>query len=144
MIFVGTLQEERRGYARLKVAEVWSGPDLADEVWVLSGQAQAPWPFYFLTVVGSSNDVSFVEDQPFVVGASNDFTTGECSVSWLDQAAERADARQPSDNGLTGADPPHPTWLGVIGLGALPAALIAGLLYRRQRRRPVDTTRSDS
>ncbi|WP_167006494.1 hypothetical protein [Mumia sp. ZJ430] len=45
VVFVGVAAETERGFTRLAVEEVWKGPDLAPEVWVLSGQEAPPWPF---------------------------------------------------------------------------------------------------
>ena len=75
VIFVGTAGEERRGYTRFEVGEVWAGPDLAPEVWVLSGQKQAPWPLSLVTGVSSSADAQFDDGEQYVVGASRSFST---------------------------------------------------------------------
>ncbi len=136
VIFVGTAEADRRGYTRFEVDEVWAGPDLAPEVWVLSGQKQAPWPLSLVTGVSSSVDAQFDHGEQYVVGASRSFATNACSFDSADGVASPADAREPVEHGLTGADPP----VGVLGLSLWAAALLgagalAGGLLRRLRRR---------
>lgn len=134
IVFTGTMMEERRGFARFEVTNVWVGPDLAPEVWVLSGQEQARWPFFFLVGVSSSNDATLEIGEEYVIGASADFYTDDCSIgAGVDERP--TDVRAPSADGLTGADPPLPGWLGIVGLLAFPAALIAIVGYVRRRRR---------
>ncbi len=41
-LFLGTVSAERRGYTQFTVEQVWRGPDLAPQVWLLSGTPQAP------------------------------------------------------------------------------------------------------
>ncbi len=73
VIFVGTAREERRGFTRFDVREVWAGPDLAPSVWVLSGQEQPPWPLWMFQAVGSSVDADFLPGEQWVVGATESF-----------------------------------------------------------------------
>ncbi len=142
VVFVGTAEEERRGYTRLVVEEVWHGPDLAPEVWVLSGQEQPPFPFNLLQVVGSSNDADFVDGHRYVVGASDSFQTGACSSEEVVGATEQAPGRPrnprgPEAEGLEGADPPAGPWeIGLVSAGVVLAT--GGLVrwLRRRRRRP--------
>lgn len=137
VVFVGTAQEERRGFTRFEVEEVWAGPDLADEVWVLSGQEQPPFPLNMFSAVASSNDAEFLDGERYVVGASADFRTGACSVSEATADLDSLrpdDARDPVDGGSTGADPPLGPWaIGAMGVGA--GALVALLVTARRRRR---------
>jgi hypothetical protein len=137
VIFVGTAESERRGYTRFAVDEVLVGPDLALEVWVLSGQEQATWPLSMLSVVGSSVDAHFVDGDRYVVGASESFRTDACSVTEADGRTSTRSAREPVENGDPGADPPigplvQTLW--VAGVLALVAAIVAS--FRRWRRRP--------
>lgn len=140
VVFVGTAQEERRGFTRFAVEEVWAGPDLAGEVWVQSGQEQPPWPLSLLGEVSSSTDAEFRKGETYVVGASESFVTNACIARPLaeplaagpaepahpadpgdpaDPAAEPAvdvappEPRLPTAGGSEGADPP----LGVLGTG---------------------------
>ena len=143
VVFVGRAEEERRGYTRLVVEEVWRGPDLAPEVWVLSGQEQPPVPFNLLQAVGSSNDADFVDGHRYVVGASDGFQTGACSseevVGTTEQAPGRPrEPRVPQADGLEGADPPAGPWqIGLVSAGVVLAA--GGLVrwLRRRRRKPL-------
>ena len=134
VIFVGTAEENRRGYTRFAVQEVWAGPDLAPEVWVLGGQEQPPWPLSLLSGVGSSTDADFVEGDEYVVGASREFTTSVCSITTVDGVVNHPDAREPVEDGDAGADPPlgplgQTLWVvGAVGL----LAAIVGLLRRRR------------
>jgi hypothetical protein len=138
IIFVGSAQEERRGFTRFTVVEVWAGPGLAPEVWVLSGQEQPPWPLNLLAGVGSSGDVEFRIGARSVVGASRDFKTSSCSVQPAGSASKslRPDqVRSPVPGGVEGAD--HPP-LGPVGIGLSLAAFAtvtgaAVVLVRRRR-----------
>jgi hypothetical protein len=143
VVFVGTSEEHRRGYTRMQVHEVWYGPDLADEVWVLSGQEQAPWPLSLFASVSSSVDADLPAGSTFVVGASDEFRTSACSV-WSYDADEprvarlRPDVtRSPRSGGAEGADPPvdGPVAGGLTALGV--GALALGVVALRQRRRQV-------
>ena len=136
VVFVGTAEAERRGYTRFAVEEVWAGPDLAPEVWVLSGQEQPTWPLSLLSGVGSSTDADFVQGDRYVVGASRSFDTSACSIEELDAASVRPDAREPVDDATTGADPP----IGPVGqtlwmVGFLVLLTAGVVVLRRARRR---------
>jgi hypothetical protein len=139
VVFVGTAGEQRGSYTRFAVSEVWQGPDLAPEVWLLTGQEQPPWPLSLVLGVSSSNDATLTSGERYVVGASEDFATGACSI---DEASTEAtagqrpeEARPPVDaGGAEGADPP----LGAVGKGLVGAAVVATLgavLVVRRRRR---------
>lgn len=137
VVFVGTAQEERRGFTRFEVEEVWAGPDLAVEVWVLSGQEQPPFPLNMFSAVSGSTDAEFIDDERYVVGASDDFSTGACSVSeaTADLDSLRPDgARSPVDGGSTGADPPLGPWtIGLMGVGVGALGALVVVLRRRRR-----------
>ena len=135
VIFVGTAETERRGYTRFSVDEVRVGPDLAPEVWVLSGQEQPQWPMNLLSAVGSSTDAHFIDGEKYVVGASRSFGTDACSIAEADGRTRSTSAREPVDDGAPGADPPigplgQTLW--VAGVLALVAAIV-GFLRRRRR-----------
>lgn len=142
VIFVGTAIEERRGYSRFEVSEVWAGPDLAEEVWVLSGTEQPPWPLRWFSAVSSSVDASFETGTTYVVGASEEFATSACSIGTVGSETAPFDSRPPTEDGLEGADPPlGPVAEGIIAGGAAFLlvgglwALIWGLLGSRRRAR---------
>lgn len=142
VVFVGSVEEQRRGFTRFSVVEVWAGPDLASEVWVLSGQRQPPWPMSMFGGVGSSADADFRDGATYVVGTSQGFGTGACSVeeasSDLKEIAGRPnEPRAPVSNGEEGADPP----IGLLGqtmwvAGFLAVLGLADALVRRHRHRP--------
>lgn len=139
VIFAGSAQEERRGYTRFSVTEVWAGPDLAPEVWVQSGQEQPPWPFGLLQGVSSSGDVQFPIGAPYIVGATHDFRTDACTVEPAGPASDDLrpqQVRSPVADGRTGIDPPVGTGEAALRFGTL--AVVAGLavmLYGKRRRR---------
>lgn len=123
-----------RGFTRFTVTEVWSGPDLAPEVWVLSGQEQPRWPVNLFLGVGSSNDAEFAHGDRYVVGASKAFQTGACSADELptdrtSAAGRPGDVRPPTPDGAQGADPPigppgQGLWVaGLVAVVAVPTAL---------------------
>lgn len=138
--FLGVAEEERRGFTRFMVVEVWEGPDLAPEVWVQSGQKQSPWPFSAVTSVGSSVDADFRDGATYLVGATDDFTTNECTITETsaggeDLADQPDKTRAPVTDGTQGADPPigplaRTMW--VAGVLVVLGSVIA--LVRRSRR----------
>ena len=141
VVFVGTLEEERRGYSRLAVQEVWVGPDLAPEVWVLTGQEQPPFPFTLFSGVSSSVDADLRRGERYVVGASEAFSTNACSIadvsdeSTLDEQRPPV-TREPSEAGSEGADPPAgPVEIALWGAGVVSAVgiLVWALCRRRGR-----------
>jgi hypothetical protein len=136
VILSGTAVEERRGFTRFQVDEVWAGPDLAPEVWVRSGQRQPPWPFYLFSGVASSVDADFVIGEAYVVGAGASFDTSACSIAIPAEARDLRppDPRSPEAGGAAGADPPAGAWLtwgGPAGVVLLAAAALVG--WRRRR-----------
>jgi hypothetical protein len=145
IVFVGSAEEERRGYTRMVVEEVWHGPDLAPEVWLLSGQKQPPFPISLLQTVGSSVDAELVEGDGYVIGATEAFHTSVCSIEELSgptaQAPGRPESpREPVAEGLAGVDPPAGPW--EIGLVSAAVVLAAGGLVQwlrsRRRRQPAE------
>ncbi|CAN5871000.1 hypothetical protein BH20ACT6_BH20ACT6_20580 [soil metagenome] len=140
VVVVGTPTESRRGFTRLEVSEVWRGPDLAEQVWVLSGQEQPAWPISLFQGVSSSTDADLQHGTAYIVGASMDFITNDCVVRAAGSKAELqkqrpADIRKPTVDGLTGADPPPPAWApwAVTAAGVSTVWIAAGTLLRRWR-----------
>ncbi|MEP7091371.1 MAG: hypothetical protein ABI776_14830 [Nocardioidaceae bacterium] len=141
VIFVGTADAERRGYTRFEVDEVRAGPDLAHEVWVLSGQEQPPWPLSVFSNAHSSVDADFALGDRYVVGANRSFATNACQVSSVDAGASRSGAREPIEDGVGGADKPigplgQTLWVG--GIVGLLAATVR--ILQRLRRRGNDVS----
>jgi hypothetical protein len=140
VVFVGTAQIVERGYTRFQVEEVRAGPDLAPQVWVLSGQPQPAWPLsVFSDNAQGEHDVDFTLGSRYVVGASHSFATDACRVSPATAGANSADARQPVDHGNHGAERPigplgQTLW--VAGILVLVAATVALLSRLRRRGRP--------
>ena len=140
VIFTGTVTENRRGYTRLAVEQVYAGPDLAPAVWVRSGQRQ---PLLSVVRVASSLDADLMDGQRYVIGATRKFDTSACSVADLGAEDQRPDVasgppRAPRADGLTGVDPP----LSVAAATSLAGAAVVsaclalwGLSRRRLRRR---------
>lgn len=143
VVFVGVPEEERRGYTRLVVIEVWDGPDLAPEVWVRTGQEQPPFPLNLLAGTSSSVDADLAEGSPYAVGADGDFVTSVCRIRELSRPVSSAPgrpdrAREPSPAGLSGADPPAGPWqIGIVS--ALLVFATARLVHvaRSRRREPL-------
>ncbi|MDQ3342512.1 MAG: hypothetical protein M3425_09715 [Actinomycetota bacterium] len=137
-VFVGTVTAERLGHTQFRVEQVWRGPDLAPQVWLLSGTPQAPWPLRLVVRVGGSADVDLATGQRYVVAMEGDrFRTNDCLVSEADRtliaalAPERT--REPVSSGATGARPPlSPLVLNVAGLVVIAGLLVLGV--RRARR----------
>lgn len=145
VIFVGTAESERRGYTRFAVDEVQAGPDLAPDVWVRSGQEQPTWPLSMLSSVGSSTDADFNDGKKYVVGASESFVTDACLIMEASGSTRITTAREPVDDGASGADPP----LGPLGqtlwvAGSFTLVVAAlGLLRRRRRQNRLGVTSTD-
>jgi len=140
VVFVGSAQEERRGFTRFSVTEVWAGPDLAPEVWVQSGQEQARWPFSIFMRVSSSTDADFIMGESYVVGASAGFVTSVCSVEELSPSSpDRPEQpRAPLADGAEGADPPiGPVGQGLWIAGVLTTIVAAIAVLRRRSGRDV-------
>lgn len=143
VVFVGTALQERNGFTRLAVDEVWAGPDLASRAWVRTGQQQLDPDL----VVMGSNDAHLEPGERYVVGATSHFSAAGCSIVPVDEATRPAVVRHPVVGGSSGVVPVDPlvadgpgsgtrAALGVgggAGAGALAAALL--LLVRRRRAR---------
>ncbi|TCI99230.1 hypothetical protein E0W78_08525 [Aeromicrobium sp. IC_218] len=135
VVFVGTAQETSNGHTRFAVGEVWSGPDLAPEVWVRTGQEQPGWPEGLYVAVISSNDADAEDGERYLVGASEDLTTSACSMtSASDPVARPAVVREPVEDGLRGAEPPRTAW-ETTAWGASVVALGGALVVLVRRRR---------
>jgi len=142
IIFVGTAEENRRGYTRFEVSEVLAGPALAPEVWVLSGTKQRPWPFSLFGGAASSVDADFVVGEKYVVGTGRGFATSACtSEAFLGeeqlQSLRTSTAGPPQAAGLDGADPPIDAMTTSLAIAAGLAAFLAlGLTLRWRRSAP--------
>jgi hypothetical protein len=124
IVFTGTPTEGRRGFTRFTVQQVWSGPQLANEVWVQSGQQQPTWPMNLLSGVSSSTDMDFSVGTAYVVGASSDFRTSACSAAAVVGGPTLTESpRIPARDGLEGADPP----IGPVGQSLWIAGVLAAL-----------------
>jgi hypothetical protein len=135
VVFVGTAQETSNGHTRFAVGEVWSGPDLAPEVWVRTGQEQPGWPEGLYLAVSSSNDADAEDGERYLVGATEDLTTSACSMTSVsDSTARPAAVREPVEDGLRGAEPPRTAW-ETTAWGAGVVALGGGLVVLVRRRR---------
>lgn len=114
--------------ARLAVDEVWSGPDLAPEVAVRTGQDQLPWPASQVLQTASSVDADLLLGERYLVATHGDFATDLCSSMVADAevlAEAPADARAPSADGLRGHRPGlFDTALGATVLAALLGAAV--------------------
>lgn len=137
VVFIGTVIEERVGYGRMEVEQVWQGPDLAPQVWVQGGQDQPPWPARFLIGVAGSGDIDFSLGDRYLVASDSSFRTNDCIAQPMteERLAQLApsEIREPAPDGLRGADPPLTNLAASLRL----AALVVGsaLLVRRWRRR---------
>ena len=136
-VFLGTVVEQRPGFDRFAVEEVWRGPDLAPQIWVQTGQRQPLWPWQGRAM--GSNDAELSDGVRYVVGLYGGFSTNTCAVqaaSAVDLTALRpADAREPLASGAIGAEPARRWWVlpGAGLLVACGAALLLGLVLRRRR-----------
>lgn len=144
VVFVGVPEEERRGYTRLVVLEVWDGPDLAPEVWVRTGQQQPPVPLNLLAGTSSSVDADLAEGSAYAVGADGDFVTNVCRIRELARPVSSVPgrpegAREPSLDGLGGADPPAGPWkIGIVSALLVFAGARLVHFARTRRREPLD------
>lgn len=131
IIFVGTPTEFAGGYSLVTVEEIWRGPDLPSQVWLLTGQKHAD--------VASSTDAHLDRGTSYVIGASKDLTTNACSIAELSDTERVGDLRpenprQPVSDGANESEPVIPLWTVVLAAGAAGAGILAIVL--RLRRRP--------
>jgi len=136
IIFVGTAEENRRGYTRFAVSEVLAGPALAPEVWVQSGQKQPLWPF---SGVSSSVDADFTVGDEYVVGTGDGFVTSACESEAFLGDEQLQQLRTPNagpvrSGGLEGADPPIDAMRITVAFGTGVAGLVALWIFLRRRR----------
>jgi hypothetical protein len=126
-VFVGEVSGRRGDHVRFETAEVWRGPDLAEQVWVRTDNGSAPLD----------------QGGRYLVGAAEGFLTGDCLL-WPADATEVTDARPldvraPAEGGSAGAEPPPGLrTVGLVGLGAATVLGGAFVLVRRSRRAPDD------
>lgn len=137
--FVGTVLDERAGHTRFGVFEVWTDPDLAREVWVRTELEPPAWPWSLVSGHSSSVDADLAEGATYAVGASADFVSSACTIVEADAVADEdrpESSRPPTDDGLTGSDPPlAPATITALVIGAAATALLIGLWLRRRQRR---------
>lgn len=135
-VFVGTVEpggDEQ--LVRLRVEQVWSGPDLVEVVWVRTGMPQPPWPLSEVTATWSSVDADLVLGERYLVATDGDGATDLCSSMPVDDevlAAAPPDARPPTPEG-SGVHQPglFDSALGTTLLAAL--LLAAGLVVWTRR-----------
>ncbi|MDQ3342333.1 MAG: hypothetical protein M3524_01975 [Actinomycetota bacterium] len=136
-VFVGTVSAQRRGYTQFMVEQVWRGPDLAPQVWLLSGTPQAPWPISLVLRTASSADADLVAGRRYVVATEGGdrFHTNACIVHEatprLIAALAPENTRGPVSSGLTGLRAPLSNL--VVSLAGLVG--VAGLFVLGMRRR---------
>lgn len=122
-VFVGEVVYGGPDRPRLRVAEVWAGPDLASMVTVKTGPEQLPWPLSAVLRRASSVDGNLELGQSYVVATHADFRTDGCTSLLADDqilAAAPDDARPPVEGGLGGHRPRvFDTALGATLLTAL-------------------------
>lgn len=112
LVFVGQVEENRRGYTELRVDEVWRGPSLAPMVWVRSGQEQPPWPLNLIATVSGGTDADLLVGNRYVIGASKQFDANACTVAEASSVSESTGLNPPTGffepvaTGSAGADPP--------------------------------------
>lgn len=120
-VFVGTVEQGGDQHlARLRVEEVWSGPDLVEVVWVRTGMPQPPWPLSEVAPRRSSVDADLVLGERYLVATHGNGATDLCSSMLAD--AEVLEAAPPD------AQPPTPDGSGVHRPGLFDSALGTTLL----------------
>jgi hypothetical protein len=141
-VFLGTVSAERRGYTQFMVEQVWRGPDLAPQVWLLSGTPQAPWPINLVLRTASPGDADLVAGRRYVVATEGGdrFHTNACIVQEADQrliaALAPEDPREPVSSGATGTRPPlSNVVLSLSTLVGLAGLFVLGMRRRAARRR---------
>ncbi|MDP9443512.1 MAG: hypothetical protein M3P83_03790 [Actinomycetota bacterium] len=136
-VFVGTAVAQRGGFTRFTVHEVWRGPDLADSVWVQTGQRQAPWPLSLFVGVGSSTDANVRTGASYLVGTYGGFRTDACLMVSLDDVSDAAGlrpgpVRAPVPAGRSGAEPPPDPWVLTSAALLLAVGGVGALVWRRR------------
>ncbi len=143
-MFVGTVIEANEDWARLDVAEVWRGDELAPQVRVITGTLDPN--------AGSSSDIQLEVGATYLIGAAN-FVASSCSVAVLDGPAAAAGlpsrpelVRAPVTGGSGGAVLPvdyrlrsHLPAVLVVALIAI-VAVVSWQGVRRRRRRITPAT----
>ncbi len=140
-VFLGTVTEERRGYTQFMVQQVWRGPDLAPQVWLLSGTPQAPWPLSLALITASSTDADLVVGRRYVVATEggDPFHTNACIVQEasprLIAALAPENPREPVSSGAAGVRAPLSSLLLNAGLVVIVGLCVQGLRRVAARRR---------
>lgn len=123
-VFVGKVLENRRGYTRFEVMAVAKGPDLAKEVWVLTGTPQGLAQVVLGGDASGTDDARLDEQQTYLVGTDAGFVADACSTQ-ADPSGKVVSAtppRGPVASGSTGLEPPlsagsvYLTGAGVLGV----------------------------
>lgn len=127
--FVGTVSTRRSTHVQLDVEEVWQGPDLAPQVWVVDGGGDG----------GEEVGVDWVAGERFLVLADEAFETNDCiamrtsDVAGPDALAP-ATVRAPRDDGAQGAVPPDRSRVaGAIAAATCAVVLLTVARWRRRR-----------
>jgi len=131
--FVGRVVEPERGVTLFRVEEVWTGPDLAPDVWVETGERARG--------AGSSVDLHPETGDRYLVGADAGLGTSVCTALRVTGEAQLA-ALRPSTvrpsvaDGLEGQGPRRLLLSGLAlgGTVVLCGALALALGLRRRHR----------
>ena len=138
-LLVGRAVEETNGFTRVAVREVWSGPDLAPQVWFDTGEQHTE----VLTRVGSG-DYGLEVGTDYLISYDDDYRTSICSARPVDDdvtSSRPQEVRQPVEGAATGARPTRDPRSTILISGAVTlagATLVTSgrrrLVRRRQRR----------
>lgn len=142
-VFLATAVEQTDRYARVEVAEVWRGPDLAPTVWLQTSSAElAPWPLRLVLRASTSVDAQLVPGTRYLIATQDGgFRTSTCLVTEASEDLVRRLApettRPPIASGATGAEPGVLDGTSGVAVAiALIAALPAGVWMTYRRFRP--------
>ena len=134
-LLLGRTVEERNGLIKVAVEEVWSGPDLAPEVWLRAGSESSR-----SGTGGTTGGYGLAVGRDYLVSYSADYGASICSAVEVDAgvtAARPQQARPPTKGAATGARPtPEPPQsssvpsAAVLGGGAL---VISSLWWLNRR-----------
>ena len=137
-LLLGRTMEERNGFIKVAVDEVWSGPDLAPEVWLRAGSQSST-----SSTGGTTADYGLTVGRDYLISYSADYRASLCSAVEVEAditAARPPQARPPTEGAATGARPtPEPPQnpsvpsAAVLGGGAL---VISSLWWLNRRHNP--------